>query len=66
MEPIGVFVIFVAVLIIGFIPTFIASHRNHKNKIAILICNIVGLFTGVFWFVALIWAFTDNTKQKGS
>ncbi|UTQ79828.1 hypothetical protein vBVnaSL3_9 [Vibrio phage vB_VnaS-L3] len=64
MDSVGIIVIFVAAITFGLIPTLIASHRKHSNMVAILICNIVGLFTGVFWVVALIWAFTDNTKQK--
>lgn len=66
MDSAGVIVIFVAAVTLGLIPTLIASHRKHSNMVAILICNIVGLFTGVFWVVALIWSFTDNTKQKDS
>lgn len=66
MDSIGIIVIFIAAVTFGLIPTLIASHRKHNNMAAVLVCNIVGLFTGVFWVVALIWAFTDNTKQKGS
>lgn len=66
MDSIGIIIIFVAAITLGLIPTLIASNRKHKNMAAILICNIVGIFTGVFWVVALIWAFTDNTKQKES
>ena len=64
MDSVGIIVIFVAAVTLGLIPTLIASHRKHKNMAAVLVCNIVGLFTGVFWVVALIWSFTDNTKQK--
>lgn len=66
MDSVGIIVIFIAAVTLGLIPTLIASHRKHSNMVAILICNIVGLFTGVFWVVALIWSFTDNTKQKES
>ena len=66
MDSVGIIVIFIAAVTLGLIPTLIAGHRKHSNMVAILICNIVGLFTGVFWVVALIWAFTDNTKQKES
>ena len=66
MDSVGIIVIFVAAVTLGLIPTLIASHRKHKNMAAVLVCNIVGLFTGVFWVVALIWSFTDNTKLKES
>lgn len=45
------------------VPWIIAKSRGHKNSLAILICSIAGVFTfGILWVVALIWAFTSNTK----
>ena len=45
------------------VPWIIAKSRGHKNSLAILICSIAGIFTfGILWVVALIWAFTSNTK----
>lgn len=49
------------------IPTIIASRRNHKNVGAITVLNLVGgLFFGIGWFAALIWALTSphTDKQK--
>lgn len=46
--------------IIAFLPSVISSKRGHRNHWAIVICNIIGLFTGIFYLVALVWAFTDN------
>lgn len=44
-------------------PWIIAKSRGHNNSLAILICSIAGIFTfGILWVVALIWAFTSNTK----
>ncbi|QIW88953.1 hypothetical protein phiV208_22 [Vibrio phage phiV208] len=64
MEIVAGLIIILAAIVIGMTPTFIASHRKHNNTMAIGICNVVGLFTGVLWVVALIWAFTDNVKSK--
>lgn len=45
------------------VPWIIAKSRGHNNSLAILICSIAGVFTfGILWVVALIWAFTSNTK----
>jgi hypothetical protein len=45
-----------------FIPTVVAMLRGHKSKFAIFILNLVGAWTGLFWFVALVWAFGGTTK----
>ena len=45
------------------VPWIIAKSRGHNNSLAILICSIAGIFTfGILWVIALIWAFTSNTK----
>lgn len=49
-------------LMVHFIPTFIAVKRKHKNQLAILMMNILLGWTLILWFVAIIWACTDNVK----
>lgn len=65
LTAIGIF--FAAVVIsfaIALAPSIIAVKRKHKNKTAIIVTNIVGiLFFGIGWFVALIWALTDNIEK---
>lgn len=54
---------FLLVVGISLVPWIIAKSRGHNNSLAILICSIAGIFTfGILWVVALIWAFTSNTK----
>ncbi len=49
----------VAVILIGTLPYFVAKSRGHANAAAVGVCGVVGIFTfGVFWLVALVWAFT--------
>jgi RsiW-degrading membrane proteinase PrsW (M82 family) len=53
-------------LIIGslafyFLPFIIAERRKHKNKLAILITNLLLGWTVLGWIAALIWSTTDNT-----
>ncbi|MBU0640082.1 MAG: DUF3302 domain-containing protein [Planctomycetes bacterium] len=55
------------VLLLGGLPGSIARSRGHQNASAIRLCGWIGmLFTlGVFWFVALVWAYTqpkDSTR----
>jgi len=38
-----------------FLPTIIADRQNKKNKLMILICNIVS-FIPLVWLIAFIWA----------
>lgn len=51
------------ILLMYFLPSVIASSREHKNKPAIVVLNLFLGWTGLGWIVALIWAFTDNTKE---
>jgi hypothetical protein len=39
-----------------FLPSFIAMLRDHKNKLAILLLNILLGWTIRGWVVALIWS----------
>ena len=48
--------LFVILLIITFIPTYVAFSRNHPNRWLIFIVNLAFGYTLVGWFVALIWA----------
>ena len=48
-----------------FVPSAVALIRNHKNKIAITILNILLGWTIIGWTVALIWSFT-STKDVHS
>lgn len=46
-----------------FLPTFIAVKRNHSNRTPIMLTNIFFGWTVVGWVVALIWAFSDNSRK---
>ena len=53
-------------LTLVFLPTGIALIRQHNNFMPILLVNLLLGFTGIGWIVALIWSFTDNTREKRS
>jgi len=57
-----------------FLPTYIAVKKQHKHKVSIILINVIlGLFWGIGWLIALIWALvgdgseqvSDNSKKVG-
>ena len=65
MEPAAVILLIIA-LVIGlflyFLPTCIAVARGHNNTTAITVLNLLAGWTFVGWIVAVVWAFTADTK----
>lgn len=47
-------------LIIYFLPTLIARKRFHRNMTPIFLTNLFFGWTGLGWFIALIWSVSDN------
>jgi hypothetical protein len=56
------FLILAALILVHFVPTYIALARRHVQSNAIAVLNIVGGWTVIGWIVALVWAFTNNTR----
>ena len=56
------------VLIFGicvyFFPWIVAILKNHHNRGAICLLNLLGGWTILFWFAALIWACTSKPKPQ--
>jgi hypothetical protein len=51
-------------LVVGyFVPSFVAYQRNHRNAGPIFLTTLFFGWTGIGWIVALIWAFSDNTRE---
>lgn len=50
------------VLSVLFLPIIVASNRGSVSYVGILLVNLLGLVTGFFWFVALLWACLGATK----
>jgi hypothetical protein len=51
-------------LLIYFLPTIIASSRNHRNVDAIFILNLLLGWIILGWIIALIWAMTNDSKHQ--
>ena len=59
MEIIGIALMLVG-LFIYLLPSYIAHRKNHRNFLPLLLVNIFFGFTGVIWFVCLIWALWNS------
>lgn len=51
-----------AAFLLYFLPFFIAMGRNHRNKGAIFILNVLLGFTFVGWVAALVWSLTAQHR----
>lgn len=47
-----------------FLPTIVAGRREHPNKLAILVTNILLGWTFLGWCVAMIWACTGENRRQ--
>ena len=58
MQALNLLEIFWVVLFFAgyFLPSFIAILRNHKNKLAILLLNILLGWTVLGWVGSLVWS----------
>ena len=61
-------IILLVSIFIFFLPSFIAFNRQHRNRLVILVINIVFGFTLLGWLVALIWSLNkiDSPIKGGS
>ncbi|AUR87887.1 TMhelix containing protein [Vibrio phage 1.105.O._10N.286.49.B4] len=63
MDIILIIILSCIAIYIALLPIIIAKGNNHYQFAAIAACNIIGLFTGIFWLVALIWSLTNNPSK---
>ncbi len=57
--------IVVAMIYLGGLPGKIAANRNHPQLDSVRVAGWVGIFAGgVFWPLALIWAFYSTPKSE--
>lgn len=64
---IAVFFLIPVVIYIALLPTILAFSRNHPNRAAITLVNILGgAIGGIGWIIALVWVFTASNKEPVS
>jgi len=56
-------IFFLLLIALYFLPSVIAVIRNHRNRIPIILVNILLGWSFVGWVVSLVWAFTDNCEK---
>ena len=64
--PIILVVLLLALLILAlyFTPTIIAVKRNHLQKTAIILINVLLGWSFIGWVIALIWSVTKEKVQE--
>lgn len=58
--------LFVAGIVLYFLPGIIAGRRKHKYSVLITILNIFLGWTGLGWIALLVWAFIDKTGNSAT
>ena len=48
------------------LPGRIAQSRGHPHADAVKIAGVIGIVTGVLWFLALIWAYVPYPSSTGT
>jgi heme/copper-type cytochrome/quinol oxidase subunit 2 len=56
----------VLVIMLYFLPTFVAKSRHHRSGDAITLLNLVLGWTVLGWLVALIWAATGDVETAAN
>lgn len=51
------------VIIINFIPWFVALHRDHNAKLGVFVSSLFFNWTLLGWVLNLVWACNSNTKE---
>ena len=63
-NPLPVVIAFILfLLIVYFLPTFIAVSRKHRQSVPIFVLNLLLGCTFIGWVAALVWALTTERKQ---
>lgn len=45
------------IVVLAALPGQIARARSHPQAMAVTVCGVLGLPTGVLWIIAMVWAF---------
>jgi len=61
---VGIFVLVLMLVMLYFLPAFVAWNRGHYNTLAIFILNVFLGWSFIAWVIALVWAFTSTKQVK--
>jgi Superinfection immunity protein len=59
---VGILIFLILILVVYFLPAIVAHKRDSVSFGAIFVLNLLAGATGVFWFVALVWACFGATR----
>ena len=54
----------VALFLLFFVPTIIAFRRHHRERVPILLVNLLLGWSFVGWVVALVWSLTSHVERQ--
>lgn len=63
-DPLLLVLLALVLLLIEFLPSFIAFSRDSQNRYLILIFNILFGWTGILWIVLLVWSYRDERVRR--
>ncbi|MFI5660941.1 superinfection immunity protein [Streptomyces sp. NPDC051684] len=64
--PLELLIMAILALLLLCVPSFIAHRRRVRRMGWVVAASVLGVFTGVFWFVALFMALSMTTHEPGS
>lgn len=65
-SPLAGFLLLAVAFVVYFLPTFIASKRNHPNGTGIFLLDLFLGWTFIGWLVALIWSVSAIRSAEAS
>ena len=54
----------ILIILLYFIPTFVAFKRKTTNKYQVLVVNVFLGWTGLGWILALVMSLSDKLEKK--
>ncbi|MGU9962208.1 MAG: superinfection immunity protein [Candidatus Puniceispirillales bacterium WSBS_2018_MAG_OTU23] len=64
MEIILIILSLFLVLLLFFLPTIVASYREHKRTGGVILLNILVGWTGLGWILLLTYSLLSEAKEK--
>ncbi|MFJ8949309.1 superinfection immunity protein [Streptomyces sp. NPDC102381] len=61
--PFELLVVALVALAVLSVPSLVARRRRVQRLRLVVVVNVIGAFTGLFWFVALIMAMSMATRE---
>ncbi|MFG2430159.1 superinfection immunity protein [Streptomyces sp. NPDC048590] len=65
LGPVEVLVLLLVSFVLLCVPTLVARRRGVEKLGWVVLTSALGAFTGVFWIVSMVLAFTLSTRETG-